>query len=1006
VFSGTSEKQGTISDSQVDLWKKIFPDLFNENNCINSKDAKTIIRDKTSIRNKEIKQITSIPETLFFGCNNLTELEFENNLISVIPPGVFNDCPDLKKIYFSNNQLSEIPDGLFANCKDLYEIYFSNNQLSKLPDGLFDHCPSLSRIYFDNNQLSEIPKGLFNKCTFLYTISFSNNQLSEIPNGLFANCQILWETNFRNNQLSYIPDGLFDHCPSLSRIFFENNQLSEIPKGLFNKCTSLYTISFSNNQLSEIPNGLFANCQKLRETNFRKNQLSNIPDGLFDHCPFLSSIYFDNNQLSEIPNGLFDHCPFLSSIYFDNNQLSEIPNGLFANCQKLRETNFSNNQLSNIPDRLFANCERLWEIYFSQNQLSQLPDGLFANCKDLYEIYFSNNQLSQLPDGLIANCKDLYEIYFSNNQLSKLPDGLFDHCPSLSSIYFDNNQLFLLQDRIFDKCTQLKNIDFSNNQLAKIPRRLFKNCHKLFKIDFSNNRIKMFHDDLISHCEFAIQSFNFEKNNIEAVSFSSLRLLSKCYDINFTDNFLYNSKSLYSLMFQIVGQNKYLHFDELDKYTNLHPYISIDVLQHLSIEYPNTNHNLIIFRNLDKSVVEKCFLAFYLSSSSKTEMSIDSLHSKFNQFLDSEITLLDLFISVFGEIDDSKIINLKKLIDNMILKDDKLENIEFLIRSEKSISQLCTRNISCHFDTFFPNTFKGLLSRVRQTNTKAADFKSEEELAFKSFCNYVAIKKEPSKIIFHLIDYTECFNIALKNKNLEIAKFVVILLRYYVMVWSDFENVFWIKDLNVSKRDECSMLARDALNKFNRNLFGQFEYIFENDLNEIVMFLMDIKKLDLLKPEQKKIEFHEKIDQKKPEQNKIEFLVYDIDRFNSKQTKPADRFERPKDGQKRTEFLFYLWKLVKDNDENLKHESVKQIFNEKWHEKAAIKYYFDLLMFIVFVVCYNINMELDGKSYVNTTFQLSVWYISLIFAVINLLLEVIQCLMHIIYRKFIQYANR
>jgi len=390
----------------------------------------------------------------------------------------------------------------------------------------------------------------------------------------------------------------------------------------------------------------------------------------------------------------------------------------------------------------------------------------------------------------------------------------------------------------------------------------------------------------------------------------------------------------------------------------------------------------------------------------------------------SDFSLLDLLISVFGEIDDSKIINIKKHIDQLILKDASLENIDFLIRSEKSIKNLCTRNIACHFETFFPNTFNELISRVRKTYTKAKDFNSDEEYAFKSFCKYLAIARDHNKIIFHLIDYTECFNIALKSKNLEIAKFIVILLRYYVIVWSDFKNVMWTQKehLTDDRRAECSKKAHDALNKFNRNLFLQFEYIFEkeNNLSEIVMFLMDIKQLDKLKSDQNEKEFLEydlgrynsnkfdskEFDELKSDQNEKEFLEYDLDRYNSKQKDPTWRIETTEDGEERKEFLFYLWQLTRDNDEYLKHESVKQIFNEKWREKAAIKYYFGLLIFIVYVVFYNIYMELDGKSEVNTAFQLSVWCISLILAVINLILEVFQCIMHIYNRKFIQYANR
>ena len=415
-------------------------------------------------------------------------------------------------------------------------------------------------------------------------------------------------------------------------------------------------------------------------------------------------------------------------------------------------------------------------------------------------------------------------------------------------------------------------------------------------IDFSDNRIKAFHDNLLSGC-LNVSSFNLEKNNIEAISFRSLEplQLANCSDINVTDNCLYNSKSLYSSMFQHCF---YIDLQKAKKDFNTY----FEKYRHFDFD---SKH--LIVRSFKNNFVEKFLLAFYLSSSSKASKSIKSLQTKFDLYCSkieysilSEFSLLDLFISIFGEIDDSKILKLKKHIDQLILKDKNLMNIEFLIRSERSIEHLCTRNISSHFEAFFPNTFNELISRVRKTKSKALDFKSDEELAFKSFCKYVAIKKEPNEIIFHLIDYTECFNIALKNKNIQVAKFVVILLRFYVMVWSDFKSVVWTQDLNEYVRKECSKKAQETLDKFNRNLLLQFEYIFENDLDEVITFLLDIKKLDQLKSEQSKREFLEydlnrynskltdpkKRDQLKSEQKRREFLKYDLDRFNSQQTDP------------------------------------------------------------------------------------------------------------------------
>ncbi len=412
-------------------------------------------------------------------------------------------------------------------------------------------------------------------------------------------------------------------------------------------------------------------------------------------------------------------------------------------------------------------------LEFSHNQVRVISPGAFNKCQALEEINFSNNQLIEIPDGLFDSCPRLKQISFDNNQLFELPDALFDKCTRLLGINFNDNQLSKISDSLFDNCKEMKYVFFSNNQLSKIPESLFKNCADLEEIDFSDNRIKKFHDKLLSCCT-KLRSLNFEKNNIKAVSFLSLEPLSSCSDIHLTDNFFYNSKSLFSLMFQNCFYKDF-------KKSVLCPYF--DEYRNEDLEHDSKYY---IVRNLDYNEVEKYFIAFYLSSYSKTSNSIGSLRSNFDHYKSkkkisilSEFSLLDLLISIFGEIDDSKIINLKKHIDQLILKDENLVNIEFLIRSEKSIENLCRRNIPCHFETFFPNTFYDLISQVRKTNIESADFTSDEKLAFESFCKYVAIKKEQNENIFHQIYYTECFNIALENKNPEIATYGACALTQY-----------------------------------------------------------------------------------------------------------------------------------------------------------------------------------------------------------------------------------
>lgn len=91
--------------------------------------------------------------------------------------------------------------------------------------------------------------------------------------------------------------------------------------------------------------------------------------------------------------------------------------------------------------------------------------------------------------------------------------------------------------------------------------------------------------------------------------------------------------------------------------------------------------------------------------------------------------------------------------------------------------------------------------------------------------------------VFAEIDYVRCFQVALANKSVQTAKFVILLLRYfYVMVLSDSGN-----------NTETAVIGRAQLLKFNSSLLENMPYVFEWGLFDIVYFLLDIRKLDQLK---------------------------------------------------------------------------------------------------------------------------------------------------------------
>ncbi len=716
------------------------------------------------------------------------------------------------------------------------------------------------------------------------------------------------------------------------------NQLKSLPDGLFHGCESLERVHLLSNQLTSLPDKLFNDCKALKSINLESNQLSSIQGELFNQCKALEIIDLKSNQLFSLPSELFDGCESLENVYLGSNQLTLLPDGIFNDLKNVRSIDLSKNGLVVLPAEAFKGFSKLLYISFYENKLSSMPADLFSGCNSLTKVCLGYNQITSIPPGLFKDCTEcLTEIFLRKNRITSIPAGLFNECKNLLTI------------------------DLAYNKISSIPADLFADCCELESIDLSCNRIRELSDNAFNGCH-NLTSLLLENNSIKSVSFRALEPLENCVEINITNNFFYNSNSIYMNVFRKEKSN----FGKLYH----------DFFYDVSKEY-------FIVRGGDEKAIERFFISFFLSSSSKNFDSIQSLKNEFKRWIDNEFTFLDLLISVFGEIDDRKVTNLTIYVNELMKKNPLLGNKEFLIKSEKSLEKLCRRNVFSHFQAFLPNTFHQLISLVQKTDLNAAKFKLKEEDFFRDFRKYVAIKKYPLKAILHHIDYMECFNIALNNKNCEIAKFVIILLRYYFLVW-DF-RFFWVNDYC---REECFKKAQKVVNEFNRNLCAKYEYIFKNDLTEIIVFLLDIKKLDSLKRKHK--------DKSTNIEEITNFIDFDLENLLHKDNEIVDDLKDNK----------HFLEFVQQNDQLLKHEAVKEIIMEKWRAEAALKYYFDLFWFIVYVAFFTVYIECKGNTNVEPKLLLSAKYISLILALVNLILEVFQCMLHIVNFKFLQYIQR
>lgn len=357
-------------DDNNQYYSNIDGVLFN-------KDKTTIIAypiGKTSMEYEIPNSVTTISESAFYYCSNLTKVTIPDSVTS-IESFAFNKCSALTAI--------TIPDSV-----------------SKVGDFAFSYCDKLISITVDkNNQYySDIDGALFNKdnTTILQYPGGKLLQEYEIPNSVarIGGNAFCGSINLSSIIIPSSVTGFYDYspfstCPNLTSIFVDedNQHYSDIDGVLFNKSKTILIRypHFKSGTEYEIP-----------------NSVTRIMDFAFSECNNLTSIKIPNSVTSII-GWTFSFCDNLESITIPDS-VTTIEYGTFHYCKNLKSVTIPNS-VNRIEGMAFTSCEKLETITIPASVIS-IDDYAFDNdyLKTIYgykgstaETYANENEITFIP---------------------------------------------------------------------------------------------------------------------------------------------------------------------------------------------------------------------------------------------------------------------------------------------------------------------------------------------------------------------------------------------------------------------------------------------------------------------------------------------------------------------------------------------------------------------------------------------------------------------------------
>ena len=281
--------------------------------------------------------VTSIGDEVFYNCDSLINItvDSQNKKYSSVDGVLFDKQKAIiiqypmgktNTLYSIPNSVTSIGDSAFHSCHNLTSIIIPNS-VTSIGDSAFYYCNNLTNIMIPNS-VTSIGDNAFYDCDSLTSITIPNS-VTSIGNNAFSHCDSLINITIPNS-VTYIGDSAFYNCDSLTSIIIPNS-VTSIGVYAFCSCDSLTSIIIPNS-VTSIGSSTFVDCDNLTSI-IISNSVTSIGSSTFANCNNLTSIIIPNSVTS-IGDNAFRNCNSLTSITIPNS-VTSIGRWAFYYCDNL-----------------------------------------------------------------------------------------------------------------------------------------------------------------------------------------------------------------------------------------------------------------------------------------------------------------------------------------------------------------------------------------------------------------------------------------------------------------------------------------------------------------------------------------------------------------------------------------------------------------------------------------------------------------------------------------------
>lgn len=208
-----------------------------------------IIPETVTFMNRT-RNVTSIGNSAFYECKNLTSVSVPNN-VTTIGDDAFCYCWNLNSVNIPNS-VTSIGNYAFHECVRLSSVTFPDN-ITFIGESAFQGCQYLTSVTIPNS-ITSIGKNTFSGCKGLLSVTIPNS-VTSIGKQAFSGCISLTTIKIPNSVIS-IGTEAFYVCKGLTSLIIPNTVMS-IGKNAFGECSNLTYVTIGNS-VTSIGSGAFS----------------------------------------------------------------------------------------------------------------------------------------------------------------------------------------------------------------------------------------------------------------------------------------------------------------------------------------------------------------------------------------------------------------------------------------------------------------------------------------------------------------------------------------------------------------------------------------------------------------------------------------------------------------------------------------------------------------------------------------------------------------------------